>query len=105
MSGRGRRLLRRRLGVPISVLIRRLLARVEEHGCLVDDEVLVEAELAWPAGQGNRRVDAKDAVGDLVDVGAGFRVRDHGSTPIGCHVARMCNDTAGRYTPSACRHF
>ena len=84
------------------------LARVEEHRRLVDDEVLVEAELARHPGLGNRRVDAVDAVRDLVDVGAGFRVRDHCSTPMKVsrgHMARMCNDRTDRYTSSACRHF
>ncbi len=53
-------------------------ARVEEHGRVIDDEVLVEVELAHTARQLYRRVDAVDAVRHLLDVRAGLRIRDHG---------------------------
>ena len=60
------------------------------------------------AGQRDRRVDAEDALGDLLDVGAGLRVRDHGAPPR-LKVLGMCNERPGRYTSqhvfARTRHF
>jgi len=52
---------------------------VEDERLVVGDEVLVEAELA--AGGRDGGIDAVDARSDLVEVGAGGRVGDHGSSP------------------------
>jgi hypothetical protein len=49
---------------------------MEQERRFVDDQVLIEAELEV-AGQRQRRIDAVDAGGDLVDVRAGLLVRDH----------------------------
>jgi len=56
-------------------------AGVEEERRLVRDQVLVEAEGA--AGKHGRGVDAVDARGDLVEVGAAGCVGDHGEAPFG----------------------
>ncbi len=52
------------------------MAGMEHHGLIVDDQILVEAELA-AAGQLHRSVDAVDALGHLLDVRAGLRIGDH----------------------------
>jgi hypothetical protein len=50
---------------------------VEQHRCVVHDQVLIEVELTSPWDR-NRGVDPEDAAGDLVDVRAGLSVSDHG---------------------------
>ncbi len=52
---------------------------MEQQRRVVDDQVLVEIELIGDAGNGDRRVDAVDAIGDLVNVGAGLRIGNHWS--------------------------
>jgi hypothetical protein len=54
---------------------------VEQHRRVVDDQILIEAEPNL-ARQLRRRVDAENAGGDLGDVRAGLRVRDHERSPL-----------------------
>jgi hypothetical protein len=58
---------------------------MEQQRLLVVDQVLVERERHL-AGQAHGRVDAVDALGDFVEVGAGLDVGDgHGGIPVsGC---------------------
>src|SRR5690606_9398539 len=74
-------------------------AGVEEERLVVGDEVLVEVEVR-PAGNLHGGVDAVDARGDLVEVGAGCGVGDHGALLCGGLDAGMCNELRRRYTPS-----
>ena len=54
-------------------------AGMEQQRRVVNDQILVEIELIGAARNGDRRVDAVDAIGDLMNVGAGLRVGNHWS--------------------------
>src|SRR5690606_32703061 len=75
-------------------------AGVEEERLVVGDEVLVEVEVR-PAGNLHGGVDAVDARGDLVEVGACGGVGDHRALLSGGGwMPGMCNELRRRYTPS-----
>jgi hypothetical protein len=55
------------------------LTGVKQHRRVIDDEVLVEAELPG-ARDAHGRVDSEDTVRHFLDVGAGLSVGDHGDS-------------------------
>ena len=67
------------------------LTCVEQQGCLVDDEILIEAEVAGASRDGDRRVDPVDAAFDFVNVGARLAVRDHGCCTVGVERPSACS--------------
>ena len=52
---------------------------MEQQRRVVDDQILVEIEVIGAARNGDRRVDAVDAIGDLMNVGAGLQIGNHWS--------------------------
>src|SRR6185312_938453 len=74
------------------------LPGMKQQRLLIHDQVLIETELPGAARQGDRRVDAIDAVGNLLDIRAGLAVRDHRSTPMRVYRPSLPAEFTGKGT-------